>query len=75
MAYLVLKQFEQNPENPHSICVFAYFEGEPSKEDLESAGVDFDRVASGENNAPECDQNEVSRRAGLQRWNLWYTDL
>ena len=65
MAKLVLQQREQNPWNEDASADFAYFEGTPTEEDLAGCGAGRDGFSKSERK-----DNEVSRRAGLQRWFL-----
>ena len=70
MAKLVYKQVEENPENPgNGVCLFAYFEGTPIEEDLKAAQKGADGYVFPVKDCEEV-ENEVSRRAGLQRWML-----
>jgi hypothetical protein len=65
MAKLICVKREDNPDNGAGACVFAYFEGEPSEEELEGATEAHDGYTE-----PRPVDDEVSRRAGLQRWLL-----
>ncbi len=65
MAKLILRKMEENPENDCAACDFAYWEGTPSQKELADAGGGRDGVTT-----PKRYDDEVSRRAGLERWLL-----
>jgi hypothetical protein len=65
MATLVLQQREQNPHNADGDADFGYFEGTPSSDELGDCGGGRDGFS-----VPERCDNEVSRRARLERWFL-----
>ena len=62
---MVCKKTEDHPENKHAVGFFAYYDSEPSQEELEEAGQPIDDWFS-----PYQLDDEVSKRASLQRWFL-----
>lgn len=65
MAKLVCVKREDSPDNDDGSCVFAYFEGSPTEAELYEATEAHDGFT-----VPSLVDDEVSRRAGLQRWLL-----
>jgi hypothetical protein len=68
MAKLIRTAMEENPDNDAGVVLFAYFEGTPSEEELDA--IVTEKVADDmqEWAEPERQDNEVSKRANLQRW-------
>jgi hypothetical protein len=65
MAKLVCVKREDNPDNDDGACVFGYFEGRPTRKELRAATEAHDGYT-----VPCLVDDEVSTRAGLQRWLL-----
>lgn len=65
MAKLILTKNEGNPYNDNGVCVFGYFDGTPTRAELRRAGGGGDGFTD-----PERVDDDVSKRAGLQRWLL-----
>jgi len=67
MAKLFCTKIEGHPYYPdHGSCVFAYFDGEPSEDELHAVILRH----GNEDVTLERHDDEVSKRAGLTRWCL-----
>ena len=67
MAKLVLIKLESHPYNSNGCAWYAYFEGSPTEEELREAQEETE--AAKEAKPERCD-DEVAKRAGLERWFL-----
>ena len=65
MAKLIMQQVEQNPEDSCACCDWAYYDGTPTPAQLKEDGGGRDGFT-----VPERLDNELSKRAGLERWLL-----
>lgn len=71
MAKLILERMETTPDEPNCSVQVAYFDGTPTEDQLEY--VAFHAVGGSDSHGGEKERldDEVSKRAGLERWILW----
>jgi hypothetical protein len=65
---------ETNPDNEDGVVLVAYFEGPPTEDELEDAAENSSFGTDAVGGHKERRANEVSKRAGLERWLLWPAD-
>ena len=72
MAKLVSKGYETNPENHAGRVLFCYFEGTPTREELEAQRGPEELSLPPDLRCPAGQyQNAVADRAGLERWAIF----
>jgi len=70
-AKLVLERLETNPYNDDGMVQVAYFDGTPTRQQLEEVAEEARAGSDAAGGERERRDDDVSRRAGLQRWLLF----
>jgi len=71
VSKLILSRTEETPEEPNACVLVAYFDGDPTPAELEDAAKTAASGSDASGGTFERADDEISTRAGLQRWLLW----